>query len=249
MGGIGSADSGVRVSAGAGLMAFALSTIVAIFSSVSLGMMFLRASASGVVFSILTYGAFLLIQRFIPELLQGDEPVERTGAAATGTMVNIVLPGGEDTPEDLRDDDMEIEDAVAIAGRRYSGVPIEVEAAMASGLSDRTPRTTWHPSRTTCRIFDRRTCCRRIGRRIRPMEKAARPSVALDELDVLPDLDSLSDSFVSESHETGFNDVTSAGAAPAGGGSSRIRQGRSGSHGQGRADIIAQRPERVIIDE
>lgn len=210
MGGIGSADPGVRVSAGAGLSAFALSAIVAIFSNVSLGMILLRASASGVAFTLLTYSAFSLIRRFMPELLESGRPPERRSEDSTGTMVNIVLPGGYEPSGEPRDEDEDAEDVVAIAEDDDQAATVDGESAMVSNMSEQDTMDDMGSIENEVQGIRSETLLPEDGQYGRPMGKTARPSVALDELDVLPDLDSLSDSFVLESHEADFGDVPSA---------------------------------------
>jgi VIT1/CCC1 family predicted Fe2+/Mn2+ transporter len=69
MGGKDTVDSSIRVSAGVGLGALALSIIVAGFSRIPLGTLVLRAVVFGVLFAALTYLVIMLFRRFFRSCL------------------------------------------------------------------------------------------------------------------------------------------------------------------------------------
>jgi len=186
MGGIGSADPGVRASIAAGASAFGLSIVVALFSRIPFGAMLLRASALGIGFALAAYGAVALFRRFLPELF--EDYVPPPASDEPGSRINIVLPEGDAyesraamrSAEDvelleesaLRDEGLAAS-AIATAGEaELESLREEVKAIRDEGLV---------PAQAAPR----------------PSEPGGpRPSVGVDELDVLPDLDSLSDSFI-----------------------------------------------------
>lgn len=189
-------DSSLRASAFAGLGAFLLSTIIAVFSRVPFGVLLLRALLSGVAFSALFYGAQFVLRRFLPELFEeGRAAAANQGA---GSIVDIVIPGGED---ELHDATRVVEaEAAAMPYAGSSAAPAavlgvnELEREVADLRSDQLVSS--DPGQVSGNDG--------IG-------LAPRPSVALDELDSLPDLDGLSDAFA---------DSTTAGS----GGSSAVSQ-------------------------
>jgi hypothetical protein len=173
-------DSGLRASAFAGLGAFALSIIIAIFSRVPFGVLVLRALVSGVGFFALLYGAQFVLKRFVPELFEdsvatGEHPV-------AGSLVDIVIPGDEDerrvaAPAGV-DDALGSSHVHAIPPADILGVN-ELAREVADLRSDQLIAS------------DPGVSLGNDGDGLAP-----RPSVALDELDTLPDLDGLSDAFV-----------------------------------------------------
>lgn len=73
-----------------------LSALIGIIAGVSFGALLLRAILSGIVFGGLCYGCICLLRRFVPDLFQNDaEPAQPD--PAPGSALNIVLP--EETPE------------------------------------------------------------------------------------------------------------------------------------------------------
>jgi len=209
MGGKDTVDSSIRVSAGVGLGALALSMIVAGFSRIPLGTLVLRAVVFGVLFAALTYLVIMLFRRFLPELFD-DSLVVR--AHESGRMVDIVLPGEESdigaVPGEQLDylEPGDIEKAVGVVpdtversdpddglysqvrnGPETGNLEQEVREISNNGLIDGTAAS--GPGDA----------------------KRLRPVVTLDQLDVLPDLDGLSDAFtiatdsVGDSEPAGFN--------------------------------------------
>jgi len=173
-------DSSLRASAFAGLGAFALSIIVAAFSRVPFGALVLRALLSGLAFAGLCYGAIMVLRRFLPELF-GD--VAATAYAgqdeSVGSIVDIVLPGGEAERDVQAAEAGESAPAVAAEPRREPAA-----TAVAAGELER-------------EVADLRSdsfVSSDPGEAPSP-NGAPRPSVSLDELDTLPDLDGFSDAF------------------------------------------------------
>jgi hypothetical protein len=137
-----------------------------------------------------------VLKRFLPELFEeGRGPAANQGA---GSIVDIVIPGGED---ELHDATRVVEAEVATmpyagASAAPAAVPgvNELEREVADLRSDQLVSS--YPGQVSGNDG---------------IELAPRPSVALDELDSLPDLDGLSDAFA---------DSTTAGS----GGSSAVSQ-------------------------
>jgi hypothetical protein len=191
----------LRASAFAGLGAFALSIIVAIFSRVPFGILLLRALLSGVGFAALIYGAQWVLKRFVPELFDESMPASSGSVdarAGVGSLVDIVLPGGEDDqPSAVLDVGPVVKSESLVTTRAgmaestrldladsvVSGNPVsvdsgelaqEVAALKVDAFVSSDPGSSYADS---------------------ALGVAPRPSVTLDELDSLPDLDGLSDSF------------------------------------------------------
>jgi len=213
-------DSSIRASAFAGLGAFALSVIVAVFSRVPFGALLLRAMLSGLGFAGLMFGAIQLIKRFLPELLDASaRPQDRGADAAVGSLVDIVLPGGDEgRPDSGQDDrsaasarDAELESLPLASGYPTDSVDSgelarEVASLRTDALVSSDPGDT-SPDGASSSV-------------------APRPSVSLDELDTLPDLDGFSDSFVEgQSGDPEYADSQDGGASggrSSGGRSSRM---------------------------
>jgi len=188
-------DSSLRASAFAGLGAFLLSTIIAVFSRVPFMVLLLRALLSGVAFFALFYGAQFVLKRFLPELFDEGKPVKASPLA--GTLVDIVLPGGEDTSHDTLK--LGMDDAISaptedLMMSQASPVIVlganELEREVADLRSDQLVAS--DPGGAS---------------EMANAGLAPRPSVALDELDSLPDLDGLSDAFVDSSVAASGNGV------------------------------------------
>jgi len=199
-------DSSIRASAFAGLGAFALSIIVAMFSRVPLGALLVRALLSGIGFAGLIFGAQWILRRFLPELF--DDPARSPAPstdALSGTMVDIVLPGGEEE---------RLEPSSSAAGPR----PGDAEAPRLDAIGAE-PRPTVDSGDLQREVDDLRSDALIASdpmEAVRSGSVAPRPSIALDELDTLPDLDGFSDSFT----EGQPGEIDTSGSP--GGGSSRF---------------------------
>ena len=186
-------DSGIRVSAGVGLGALALSIIVAGFSRIPLGILVLRAVVFGVLFAAFTYLIIMLFRRFLPELF--DENLE-VQAPESGRMVDIVLPGEESDLDASAVEQVDYLDQGDI-GRAVGVVPD-------SGMRADSEGTVYSQVRNGPETGNLEQEVREISndalidRAATPgqgEDKRLRPVVSLDQLDVLPDLDGLSDAF------------------------------------------------------
>ncbi|MCK4540611.1 MAG: hypothetical protein KAU17_00095 [Spirochaetales bacterium] len=96
-----------RVVAISGAAAFLLSALTGIIAGVGLGVLFGRALLWGGVFAILTQGAWIVIQSFLPELVTapGSEVTETPAAEPT---VDITIEGEEPFPAMAKDQSSQI---------------------------------------------------------------------------------------------------------------------------------------------
>ena len=179
-------DSSIRASAFAGIGAFALSIIVAIFSRVPFGVLLLRALLSGAGFAVLTYAAIWLLKRFLPEIFDAEiRTVSQDSEGDLGRVVDIVLPGAEADPGET-DGDVSLSPRIASADQARSRIEAPGSHAPDSGDLEREVAGL----RSDVLIANDPSDASSSGGGMAP-----RPSVALDELDTLPDLDGFSDSF------------------------------------------------------
>jgi hypothetical protein len=176
-----------------GLGALALSIIVAGFSRIPLGTLVLRAVVFGVLFAALTYLVIMLLRRFIPELF--DESLE-VQVPESGRMVDIVLPGEESDSDASAAEQIDYLDRGDI-GRAVdvlpdSGTQSDPEGVVYSQV--RNGPETGNLEQEVREISNNglidRTAAPGQGE-----DRRLRPVVSLDQLDVLPDLDGLSDAF------------------------------------------------------
>jgi len=150
--------------------------------------------AIGVLFAGLAVGAMIVLRRFLPELFEGsrdegDVPfAQAQEEGLPGARVNIVLPGETRLPGETGSDNGDASPMEPVDGKAEEGV---------GGL----PESLLPRDRVDSGILDREVEDIR-GESILPPEDnvhrqsgEVKPSVGLDDLDVLPDLDSMSDSF------------------------------------------------------
>ncbi len=250
-------NSDVRASLIASGAAAVVSAIVGALSGVSFLALALRALLGGLVFGGVVFGALALARRFLSELFEGGAGPGAPEAEASplGGSVNIVLPAEGPLPAS---GDAEADYA---AGLQPVGADAE-ELASLPGASEAAPRPAPRPApapRAAARAApqgdddDYDFTGGSFVEDAEPVHEAAesalpagpgpasngksRPrSVGLDELDVLPDLDSLSESFVSTPayHE--------AGAAPGRDDEDRGHASKSSKGGGGDSDpaVLAQ---------
>ncbi|HUW68858.1 MAG TPA: hypothetical protein VMX33_01375 [bacterium] len=181
-------DSSLRASAFAGLGAFILSCLIALLARVPFGVLLMRAILSGLAFGAFVYGSIIVFQRFMPELLDGTA-VKESDASMLGSVVDIVVPGGE----------YEHAGSERSASIGYDGAILSSEQGPRAGIDSGELEREVADLRTDSLVasdpqtFDQQGV--ESGNVGSPM--APRPSVGLDELDTLPDLEGFSDSFSS----------------------------------------------------
>jgi hypothetical protein len=193
MGGKDTVDSGFRVSAGVGLGALALSIIVAGFSRIPLGTLVLRAVLFGFLFAAATYLVIILFRRFLPELF--DESLE-VRTPESGRMVDIVLPGEESDVEAMPAEQIDYLDQgdIGRAAGVFPDADSRIDPADMVYSQNRNGPDTGNLEQEVREISNDGL----IDRAAAPGPddaKRLRPIVTLDQLDVLPDLDGLSEAF------------------------------------------------------
>ncbi len=177
-------DSSIRASAFAGFGAFALSIIVAVFSRVPFGALFLRALLSGVGFTALTYAAIWLLKKFLPEIFDEHvRPATQDAEGSMGKIVDIVLPGDE---ADVSGADRDVLMSTTSVDPTQGRIEHPGSHSVDSGDLEREVAGL----RSDVLIANDPSDSSSSGSNMAP-----RPSVALDELDTLPDLEGFSDSF------------------------------------------------------
>jgi len=179
----------------------------------------LRAFLLAVFFGLACFGAIMLLKRFLPELFDGSVPIDSGEAGDlpdTGRLVNIVLPGAEDLQELSPDVSGAMQYQEAPAGQ--IGALDRIAAAGPAEEQAGTLETEVQDIRSESLLLhsDATGASDPMG---------PRPSVALDELDVLPDLDSLTDSFVASSGDIVTNDDVAGSPSPYASGSAGSDKG------------------------
>ncbi len=206
-------DSSIRASAFAGLGALALSIIIAAFSRVPLGILLLRALLSGLVFAGLVFAGLRILRQFLPELW-GEAPGGLSPAAETalGSRVDIVLPGADEVSAETPGASPD-----STASRAAPPGEGPLAGAMDTGALQR-------------EVASLRSEVLVPGDSGEPGAQGAapRPSVALDELDTLPDLDGFSDAFSAQGETPGaagsdFGDAGLGASGEVGAGSDASR--------------------------
>jgi len=253
-------DTGIRVSVGAGLVAFVLSVIIALFSRIPFGTLLLRAFLLGLGFAALAFGLVFLLKRTLPELFNSSydsNDVLDEQADSMGTAVNIVLPGGDELPSELEpvepgyadaaspgDNQGQLEPLSARSGSRDEAAEFQPGMVHASAnVRERTASVADQIGSAGAQAADISALTREVGeirqntlvsddvasespRAASGNSGMLRPRVSVDDLDVLPDLDSLSSSFAdigsgnSDVEDSAASDVSYSSGSFSGGASS-----------------------------
>ncbi|MBL8965843.1 MAG: hypothetical protein JNG85_02470 [Spirochaetaceae bacterium] len=257
-------NSDVRASLIASGAAAVVSAIVGALSGVSFLALALRALLGGLVFGGLVFGALALARRFLSELFEGGASPGAPEAEAPplGGSVNIVLPAEGPLPASgdaeidyasgVQAEGGDAEELASLPGAsetpprpapRPASAPAPRAAARAAAPSDDDGDYDF----TGGSFVEDAEPVQETAESVLPAGPGAGPgagangktrprSVGLDELDVLPDLESLSESFVSTPayHE--------AGAAPGREDEDRGYASRSSKGGGGDSDpaVLAQ---------
>ncbi len=182
-------SSDIRIMTIAAGAAFLISALTGLVSQVAFGALLLRAAVSGAAFAALGAGASFVARQFLPELY-GESPSQETdspvpSSADPGHHLNIVLPGGDEAAEEV-EELPEASDPGSVGEEDLRD--LERDAAEI-GTDSLVPAEEASEA---------------------PPSVSARPPATFDDLDVLPDLDGLSDVFSAAAHE----DID-AGEAPA----------------------------------
>jgi hypothetical protein len=212
--GPGSVDADLRAALAVALGAAGLSALVGIFAGVAFGWILVRAIAFGAVMGAVALGAAWLVRRVLPGLIPDrpgegrdvDESIFSAGAPepAVGSRVDIVLPGGEADGEaeevEQADEPAPVGEAVEPEPRQADEISLIDEGERAGGAEAAMPA---HQASA---------------------ERDARPE-AIDDLDVLPDLDGFTDTFAAAEFSSSGGAAAQAQARPEEHGSSRPSDG------------------------
>lgn len=200
--------SKIRISATIGIAAFILSVIVAIFSRIPFGYIVLRAVLIGACVFGLSLAAFFLIEKQLPELLDSQ------GDGADSPVIDISIDDNSDT------EGPPIPSYASLRQKDEDGdadiveIVKEVEELDAEELL---PEAESADGNT---------------------DSVIRPSVSLDELDTLPDMDNLSNTFSTDA-ELGASQVSEESVAGTGSWS-------SGSSSAGDPAVLAKAVQTLL---
>lgn len=179
--------------------------------------MLLRALALGIGFALAAYGSVALLKRFLPELFEDYVPAPASDEP--GGRVNIVLPEGDAYEGRAALRSVEDVEPLDEGGPRRDDVdPTAGASAAASGAAASSGEVELESLREEVKAIrdDDLVPAQAAPRPTEP--SGPRPSVGVDELDVLPDLDSLSDSFIAPIGDAQEDGDFAGRAGPSGGG-------------------------------
>lgn len=171
----------IRFATIAAAIASLLSALTGLLSRVTFGALMVRAILSGLAFAALAGGAIWIARKFLPELYSdGSAASPSASEVEPEHRLNIVLPGeGEDSPSDV-EAIPEAMDPGSVGEEELRDLDREAEEI---GTDSLVPAEEASAVGETPRV-------------------SARPPASFEELDVLPDLDGLSDVFSTASHES-----------------------------------------------
>jgi hypothetical protein len=208
--------------------------MVALLARVPFGTLFLRAFLSGLGFTGLTYGSLRLLRRFLPDLFdETARPQEPGSDGSLGSVVDIVLPGGDEdrletaTLADGTSRSSSFNPGISQPSVESGELAREVASLRADALVSNDPADSFSQG-----------------------SAAPRPSVALDELDTLPDLDGFSDSF--SDGQSGSSDASSASGAASTGDASRFMgvsdsMPTAGSPDRGKDPVVLAKAVQTLL--
>ncbi len=218
-------DSDLRAPLIAAAAAAVVSSLVGVFSRVGFTALAIRALLFGVFFGGLTWGALVLLKRFLPELFEGEAAVD--GFAATGFAEGSAAEGESmgGTVDIVLDEDGEpfLNAAPAplpVDGEDEDGEKVDI----AEDADVETAVLSEDGGEAVLDVAESRP----KGRPAVPLAGAmpSRQASGVDDLDVLPDLDSLSGSFVDSATDSSYSSAK-------GGASSSDSRGSSGKAANG----------------
>lgn len=173
-------SSDIRVMIIAAACAAVLSALTGVLCQVAFGALLLRALLSGAAFAALAAGALFIARKFTPELF-GGAPARETIVPSVGEpdhRLNIVLPG---------ETDAESPEAESLPPAPEPKIAGEADLRDLERDAQEIGTDTLVPTETA-----------EVGEQ---PKATARPPASFSDLDVLPDLDGLSDSFTAAAGE------------------------------------------------
>lgn len=258
-------EAGVRVSIGSSIAAFTLSFFTGIFSRIPFGTALFRAFLMALLFAALAFGILWLVRRFLPELLdQGQADILESDEPGTGQRVNIVLPGDAEAellPADEADAQPDgqgptARESMAAGGQAEAEFrPVQParlsQPAVADGEQDfqQLSREVGAIRQESLLPEDADSLAANSGSAAGGAKAPAasssipRPRVSVDDLDVLPDLDSLSDSFAST---LGEDDGDASPSSDASYSSGSFSSSGAGANSAGDPVVIAKAVQTLL---
>jgi len=213
-------DTDLRASLIASGAAAILSMLVGVISGVGFLAIVLRALAGGIVFGAIVYGALVLFRRFLPELFSSEAGSE-ADESMIGSAVDIVLPGeGPETAADAGLEASEMGSSPPEVGVAMGDESIGAESSAEAPERPARAAVSAAPARARRAqafaaeeeeaedvtpylgesLIDGDSAEEAVAEDL-PLANQAKPAAltrqsdGLDDLDVLPDLESLSDGF------------------------------------------------------
>lgn len=190
-------ETDLRASLIASGAAALLSILVGLVSGVGALALFLRALAGGLAFGAIVLGALFLLRRFVPDLFEG----QGESIPESGNSVDIVLPGDLPEGSEVLDSESEVGDAVDIGDSAASSAAPPVQARpVRQPTGDRKARQAVDLVEEAEEVgYGAESLLEDVGAAdglaASPPPPSSRGPGGFDDLDVLPDLESLSDGF------------------------------------------------------
>lgn len=206
----------LRASLVAAIAAAALSGLVGIIAGVGFFILLLRAIVGGLVMGAAVYAGILVLRKAVPGIFESDDAssagavYDPAASPEMGANVDIVLPGEAPDPEAI------IAGAEPIAAKPFfesdedPGFVDEVRLLEPEGEESSVEAAI--PSAAGA-------------------ETERRPSLGIEDLDVLPDLDGFSGSFDSTEFGVGGSSAERSDRSPAGNSNSRMSGSKAGQDG------------------
>lgn len=239
-------DSDLRASLIASGAAAILSILVGVIAGVGFLTLALRAVLGGLVFGGVVYGGFFLMRRYLPELFG---PAERDEAepGEAGSTVNIVLQGEGAEDYAVGEGEPRRPARMGAGGREGidGGLGRDGEEGEAGEIGDPPRRRSPSLQKPVVEEEDYSYSSESLledevqpagaagAAPAQPRAAEFRSSVGIDDIDVLPDLESLSDGFAPMSHDGGDESIHSYSEAEP-----RAREG--GGSGKTDPAVLAQ---------
>jgi len=220
-----------KMSAAAALAAFLLSFIVGVVSGAGFLIVLIRALVFAVAFFGLSAAAFALASRFLPELLDGSASEGEASEEDVGIGSRVDLSVGDE-----RDDQ-----GIAYAQEAEASDLVddaESETVGSGGYEDGSEIPAGLDQGGEDGYTDRGIGSDSPGERVSP----ALPSGTLEDVDILPDLEGMTDSFVSTIAE----EADAYASAPSGVSSSRESRVPDGSGGSFDARELASAIQTIL---
>jgi hypothetical protein len=215
-GGTEKVEKDLRASLVAAIAAAALSGLVGIIAGVGFFILLLRAIVGGLVLGVAVYAGILVLRKAVPGIFESDEALsadavyDSAASPEMGANVDIVLPG--EAPDS---------EAIVAGAEPINAKPFYDSAEDPSFVEEvRLLEPEGEESSVEAAIPSSAGA-----------ERERRPSLGIEDLDVLPDLDSFSGSFDATEFGVGGSAVDRSDRSPAGNSSVRMSGSKAGQDG------------------